>query len=205
MKGLLLKDWYMLLKYGKSYLLVCIIFFAVSIFGNGNTFFMIYPFVLIGALSVTLISYDERSGWIGYGNTFPYTRKQFVSVKYIYAFGMFVLMMLLAFLAQLIRGVVYNMGIIDIGLLPGGAVGLIPPSIMLPIVFSFGSEKGRIAYIAVIIIACACLPLFNMMPENYTVYTNITIACLIVFPMTLLIFALSWFISIKCFEGREEL
>lgn len=206
MKGLLLKDWYMLIKCGTGSMIVCLLFFAISIFGNGNLFFEVYPLILVGTIPVTLISYDERSGWLSYGNTFPYSRKQFVSVKYIYALGMFVVMMLLAVAVQLLRGILYGADMhVNLSLLFGGAVGLIPPAIMLPIVFSFGSEKGRIAYVAVIAVACAVLPLLNMATENYMMYTNITTACFAAFPIALLIFAVSWLLSIKCFEGREQL
>ena len=37
MKGLLLKDWYMLKKYCRSYLFVLVIFLAVSIFDTDNS------------------------------------------------------------------------------------------------------------------------------------------------------------------------
>lgn len=36
MKGLLLKDWYMMKKYCRAYLLIAVVFIAVSLFSNDN-------------------------------------------------------------------------------------------------------------------------------------------------------------------------
>ena len=40
MKGLLLKDWYMMKKYCRAYLLITVIFFAVSCVSDNNLFFI---------------------------------------------------------------------------------------------------------------------------------------------------------------------
>lgn len=40
MKGLLLKDWYMMRKYCRSYLLIAAVFIAVSLYSNDNLFFI---------------------------------------------------------------------------------------------------------------------------------------------------------------------
>ncbi|NMP37237.1 MAG: ABC-2 transporter permease [Clostridiales bacterium] len=83
MKGLLLKDFYMIGKYCRSFVLILTVFLVVSCFGNDNTFFIIYPVLIAGMIPVTLISYDEREKWHIYSETLPYTRAQFVSVKYL--------------------------------------------------------------------------------------------------------------------------
>ena len=43
MKGLLLKDLMMMLKYGRLTLLACLIFSLVGWFGEPNLFMMLYP------------------------------------------------------------------------------------------------------------------------------------------------------------------
>ena len=37
MKGLLLKDWYMMKKYCRAYLFIAVVFIAVSLFSNDKT------------------------------------------------------------------------------------------------------------------------------------------------------------------------
>ena len=46
MKGLLLKDWYMMKMYCKSYHFIAVCFVALSLVSNGNMFFVFYPCLL---------------------------------------------------------------------------------------------------------------------------------------------------------------
>lgn len=86
MKGLLLKDYYMLLKYCRPYALIVLIFGACSLADGGNLFMLAYPAVLCGINSVSLLAYDEKSRWQQYCETMPYTRKQVVDSKYLLSF-----------------------------------------------------------------------------------------------------------------------
>jgi len=54
MKGLLLKDWYMVWKYCKYYFLLGIVFFAFSIVED-NMFFVFYPCLLCGIIPANLL------------------------------------------------------------------------------------------------------------------------------------------------------
>ena len=81
MKGLLLKDLYMSAKYCRAFIAIVIIFLAVSFWGDGNAFFIIYPVLLAGIIPTSLISYDERHKWDKYSGTLPYSRAQLVSAK----------------------------------------------------------------------------------------------------------------------------
>ena len=86
MKGLLLKDYYMLLKYCRPYALIVLIFGVCSLADGGNLFMLAYPAVLCGINSVSLVAYDEKSRWQQYCETMPYTRKQVVDSKYLMSF-----------------------------------------------------------------------------------------------------------------------
>lgn len=83
MKGLLLKDFYMTAKYCRSFLLIVVVFLAVSFFGKDNVFFILYPVLISSMIPVTLMSYDEHDKWNVYSLTLPYTRGQLVSAKYL--------------------------------------------------------------------------------------------------------------------------
>ena len=83
MKGLLLKDWYMMKKYCRSYVLIAVVFIALSLVSSGNMFFVFYPCLLCGIIPVNLLGYDERSRWMQYSGTLPYTKRQIVSAKYL--------------------------------------------------------------------------------------------------------------------------
>ena len=90
MKGLLLKDLYMMRKYCRSYLVIVGVFTIMAVVlpfvedGNRSTLFLsAYPVLLAGILPVTLISYEEKSKWNQYVGIFPYTKREQVSVKYL--------------------------------------------------------------------------------------------------------------------------
>ena len=74
MKGLLLKDWYMMKMYCKSYHFIAVVFVALSLVSNGNMFFVFYPCLLCGMIPVNLLGYDERSRWMQYSGTMPFTK-----------------------------------------------------------------------------------------------------------------------------------
>ena len=83
MKGLIIKDLYQMGRYCRTMLLVIVVFLGVSFFSRDNDFFLYYPCLLCGMIPVTLLSYDERSGWSRYALSMPVTRAQLVGGKYL--------------------------------------------------------------------------------------------------------------------------
>ena len=103
MKGLILKDLYMMKAYCKAYLLIAAVFIAVSFFGDSNLLFIFYPCMLCGVIPVNLLGYDERSRWMQYSESMPYTKAQIVSCKYLIGLGTQIIMMTVTGIAQAIR------------------------------------------------------------------------------------------------------
>ncbi len=149
MKGLLLKDWYMMKKYCRSYLLIAAVFLTVSLVNDDNMFFMFYPCLLCGTLPVTLLAYDERSRWTQYSAALPYTKTQIVSEKYLIG-------LLAQVVALAVTGIVQGIKMTMTGnfalrefsvlMLLFLIITAITSSISLPLVFKLGVEKGRLAY-----------------------------------------------------------
>ena len=83
MKGLIIKDLYQVGRYCRTMLMVIALFLGVSFFSRENEFFTYYPCLLCGMIPVTLLSYDERSGWSRSALSMPVTRSQLVSGKYL--------------------------------------------------------------------------------------------------------------------------
>lgn len=61
MKGLLLKDFYMAMKYCRAYVVIAVVFSLLSIWGN-TSFLLAYPVLLASVIPVNLISHDEKAG-----------------------------------------------------------------------------------------------------------------------------------------------
>ncbi len=207
MKGLLLKDWYMVKKYCRAYLLIAIVFIAVSFFSDDNMFFVFYPCLLCGMIPINLLAYDERSRCMQYSGTLPYTKTQIVSGKY-----------LIGLLAQLAVLVATGVGqavkmIIARNFVPGDfavlmllmlIVSTLSSSICLPFVFKLGVEKGRTAYYVMIGFVCGASVLASSFFRGQfvaEVQPNVILVSLVGIGVGVYIF--SWYLSVVFFKKRE--
>ncbi len=213
MKGLLLKDYYMILKYCRIYGLIVLVFGACSLVNQSNLFMLAYPAVLCGINCVTLLSYDERSKWEQYWETLPYTRKQVVDAKYLLSgiliSGLAVLLAAAHSLAGAVRGNFDPIWVFEVFCLIW-AVGYLFSAICLPMIFKFGSEKGRIMYIAVVIIFCVGFVTFGVNVSD-TVQNEEALGFLLANPtylgaaavITSAVFVISMKLSEKFYMNRE--
>ena len=207
MKGLLLKDVYMTAKYCRSYLLIAAVFIAVSFVGNENMFLIFYPCLLCGMIPVNLLGYDERSRWLQYSETMPYSRAQIVSAKYLIGLLAQSAMLLVTAIAQAIRMNMNNSFsandyLVMIMLLL--IMSMLSSSICLPFIFKLGVEKGRMAYYVMIGIICggsvvASTVLRDAMQSNIKLNGVLAFVCL----LGIGIYALSWYLSIVFYKKRE--
>lgn len=199
MKALLLKEFYVASKTCRSFLLVIAVFFALSFFGRNSQFFFLYPLTMVGMIPVTLLSYDERDGWDKYSLTLPCTRAQLVSAKYLIGliFGgvVFLLVELLLLIGLSMGGNFDFLSMSSVLLL----MGLLGPSILMPFVFKFGSEKGRIAYYFVLALLFAVIAFLIGMGfyEYLNGFSWLVIAAAV------LLYLGSWRLSIHFYEKRE--
>lgn len=203
MKGLLRKDFIMIWKYCKSILSIVPLFLACSYVVRDNGFFVTYPAVLVGMLSVTLISYDERSKWNVYCQTFPLPRWKVVSGKYIIAV---ISLVIVTALTAAMQFVIFSqsapfdrsgyLSIVNTTL----TLALLSPSLMLPLVFKLGSEKARSAYMLVIVGLCGAI--FPFVGASLQILMDILTSPAL--PMlALAAFAGSWLLSIRFYNKRD--
>lgn len=207
MRGLLLKDWYMMKQYCRSYLFLAIGFIALSLVSNDNLFFVFYPFLLCGMMPVNLLGYDERSRWLQYSGTMPYTKTQLVSEKY-----------LIGFIAQLtvllVMGATQATKMMIAGtFIPGDfvmlmllmfIVSMLTSAIPLPFIFKLGVEKGRMAYYVMIGFVCAASFLasnFYIGQLGIEMKPNLLLTLLVVVGIGIYIF--SWYMSIVFYKKHE--
>ncbi len=207
MKGLLLKDLYMIKQYCKSYILIAAIFIAVSLSGNDNMFFVFYPVILCGIIPVNLIGYDERSRWIQYSAALPYTAAQIVSAKYLIGLFTQIAMLSVTGTAAIVKmGMTGGIRINDfiILMLMMLIVSTVTSSLTLPFIFKLGVEKGRIAYYFMIgFIFAASFSAGKIFEEDlhakFEINTVLAILCII----GIGIYILSWYLSVEFYKKRE--
>lgn len=207
MKGLLLKDFYMVMKYCRSYLLIAPAFIAISFLGEGNLFFIFYPCFLCGMIPVNLLGYDERSRWLQYSGTLPYTKAQIVSSKYLIGLAAQTVIILIAGIVQVIRMKMNDIFRLDdfmVLMLMVFIMAMLFSSIGLPFIFKNGVEKGRLATYVMIVLLCfgssMASALFGSDMQN-TIQLN---TFLLIFSIVGIgIYILSWYMSIVFYKKRE--
>lgn len=207
MKGLLLKDWYMVKKYCRAYLLITIVFVAVSFVSDGNMFFVFYPCLLCGMIPVNLLGYDERSRWMQYSGTLPYTKTQIVSGKYIIGLLAQLTILVVTGVAQAAKMIVagnFVFGDFIVLMLLMLIVSTFTSSISLPFMFKLGVEKGRTAYYIMIGFVCGASVLASSIFRgqlNSEIQPNMILTVLAIIGIGVYIF--SWYMSVVFFKRRE--
>ena len=207
MKGLLLKDWYMVMKYCKAYLLICLVFIGVSIMSDDNFFFILYPCILCGMIPVTLLGYDERSKWDQYCAALPYTKAQIVSGKYLLGMGTQIGMLLLSAVIQVIRMRVsgaFSWKSFSSILSMLAILSFLTPAISLPPMFRWGVEKGRMAYYISVGLVCG-ISAFVVNVSDITLlgFLPTSAAMLLLGLASLVAYGISWYLSILFYQKRE--
>ncbi len=207
MKGLLLKDLYMMVKYFRIYLLILLIFMAVSFVQKDSLFFAFYPFLLCGMIPVNLLAYDERSHWDIYSLTLPVTRDMVVSAKYL--------------MGLMVQGIVFTVNAIGHAVrisLQGSfdwesylvlmslmaMISLFSSSITLPFMFKLGVEKGRMAYYVMIGVVCGGAAIAGF-AFNEQLQATIPFGAVLALGVLLAagVYALSWYLSVVFYRKRE--
>ena len=138
MKGLLLKDWYVLIGGAKRLLFLIALYIVIGEFSAGIGSVGV---LLCAMLPTSCMSYDERSKWDRYALSMPVSVRDLVVSKY-----------LLGYLA-LLAGAVLKLIVMLLPFGEGGdyaslalilAVTLLYMAVQFPILFKFGVENGRI-------------------------------------------------------------
>lgn len=152
MKALLIKDFYVLWKQMRVFLLLILIFAAIP-----SSFNNLFAVVYAAFLPYTAAAYDERSKWSQLAAMMPFSARDLVLSKYILGW--------LATAGAAVLSLVLQ-GVVSIFWRPasgGYATGLIPlaacasccvVALMMPPMFRFGVEKGRIVMFLLIFLVC---------------------------------------------------
>lgn len=207
MRGLLLKDWYVMKKYCRSYVVIAVVFIGASLVGDENIFFLFYPCLLCGMIPITLLGYDERSRWMQYSGCLPYTRAQFVCAKYMIGVIAQVVMIVITGLAQGIKTGISGSFLLNdfiAVMLFILIASTFASAITLPFIFKLGVERGRIAYYVMVGIVCAggfLAAKFSGGSLQIGIRTDAVLIGLSV--AGIMAYAISWCLSIEFYKRRE--
>ncbi|MCI8335869.1 MAG: ABC-2 transporter permease [Peptococcaceae bacterium] len=152
MKGLILKDFYTMARYGKTMLALIGFYMVLAFLGQPASFVSAMMSFLCAMLVLSSFSYDEYGKWNKYCLSLPVSRRQIVGGKYLFALIMLVIGLALGILGGYFLSLTQDISFAE-EVLPsclGGAVAaLFMLAVLLPLMYRFGVEKGRILMLAV--------------------------------------------------------
>lgn len=151
MRGLIKKDCYLMRAMAGSYLLIFAVFAVLSLAGAYSPSFPASLCALMCIMiPVNTFSYDEMARWDGYAAALPGGRDEVVRAKYAFALltglGALALTVLLTLAARSLGGgrdgESLGEALVSVVVPAGAGVGM--NAILLPLLFKFGAQKGRI-------------------------------------------------------------
>lgn len=203
MKGLLLKDYFTLLKQLRFYLIFLLIF---TIIPNMNLSSI--AIVYAAMLPITVIAYDERSKWDQLAAMMPYSKRELVFSKYLLGYIGVALFSIITLVLQVAVGLIGKNGFSTeqgMTIFVTAAAALVLLAINLPFMFWLGVERGRVVFMIIIGVTVFLGMMSADSAKNLLANQTITESQLIVLSGSVTIFAnvVSVFISSKIYRNKK--
>lgn len=206
MKGLILKDLYITKNNSRFYLLILGLFGIVSLAqGDGGMSFLPFCVILFSVLVISSLSYDELAKWDRLALCMPITRRQVVASKYVLHLIFTAVGVLLGLLIGVLSLLIHDGG--DYRALltlvaTSAAIALVYGALVLPLIFRYGPEKGRIMIILLALVPAALVGTGISIGGSPS---EELIARLVYFApaAALILFGISYPISVKIYEKKQ--
>ncbi len=211
MKGLILKDLLNLKGNVKFILLFIIMFGFMSSLGDGNVNnFIGVIIVFCTTMIVSTFSYDDLNKWDSYVLTMPIKRNDIVLSKYLTMLIFSFIGALVSLIVSVIIGYFKNTLVLNETLLINAlilSVSVCFGSLILPLVYKFGTERARLLIILCFLVPTLALLAFKSILENISSPISIeiifnTLVYSIPF-IAIFLFVVSYFISSKIYSKKE--
>lgn len=198
MKSLILKDLYNIGHNIKSMLFMFAVFACIFIFSSNIEGYIFSCAILCSMMVVTTFAFDDNSKWVRHALIMPVSKKDLVAGKF------FILAIfcgagsLLGLTVASVSGLImkkFTFGPADISsllilTLAAFVAALIFGSLSIPLVFKFGTEKGRmLLLISFMIPAAICFGIYQLLVFLGVVFTDRLVFMLLCFSPFI---ALAW-------------
>ena len=196
MSALLLKDFYVLWKQLKAFLVIILVFSAIP--GGYNTVFAV---AYAAMLPYSCIAYDERSKWDQLAAMMPYSTRQLVLSRYVLGWIAAVAACGFSLVLQAIFSAFLGSSVFPAALLVSFFACLSIMAITLPLIFRFGVERGRLLMFFLIFLVCGSAGALGGITESYS--GALPSAVWLIVPAALVLTAVSIPLSIRCYTRRK--
>lgn len=211
MKALFYKDITMALRHYWFALILTLCGFAMALMGDSISIGII-SCLMFGMLSTSTYVFDEKSRWVSYSATLPYSSAQIVSEKYIFSLVVSVANSLILTLGSVLNVYVLDSDIViekldHESILFSFMIYLIISlvwGVTMPVMFRFGSEKSRWFFSILGGICGACMALFIGFSEAdiVDILNSLTTIASVALGIVVLLYIGSWLLSIKWYKKR---
>lgn len=212
MKGLILKELYLVKSFAKQYLLLLALMAAWSVFVNNLSFVIVYIVVLGSSLVISTTAMDEAVSFNKFAVTMPVESRKLVKAKYALLFIFIGASMAGAWLLYLAINLITwgkaeFMGLEGIVVME--SLFLSANAMAIPVMFKVGATKARYTYIIVMLVMGALIMggyqiarktgrSLDEMLKNGEGALNLAAV-----GFALIIVAISYFISVKIVRKKE--
>jgi len=204
MKGLLMKDFLSIKRQGFIYVFLAAMWAVMSAFNHDTSFFQGFAILLCSMMPITALAYDERAHFEKYALTMPLSREDLVLGKYFFGLICVGVALCLDIAFEFLHSIINHVPVspelfLTLSVLLG--VALLFLSFTMPIMFKFGTEKGRIIYMGLAVLI-VLLPTLAKNASLVSIPFNETM--LYFFPViALVILWLSAQLSISIYRHKE--
>ena len=213
MSGLVIKDFMVLRKQGKSYLLILGLYALLTIMGVFNYSVMSSMMVvLVMMLPMATFSYDDLARWDKYAAAMPVGRAGIVKAKYITTLlitgGSALLCLVLNTVVAAARLEDASFGALNLTLLACLGVGVLINAVILPMMFKYGAEKARGMSMGVMLVLFVLIFGLSALLAETGLESFIPEAVMLWSPVILALFAaaalaLSYRLSLRIYRKKE--
>ena len=215
MRGLLEKD-FRLLKGQKNYFLLILIITVLLSLNSEDNFAVTYLTFIAGFLTISSFSYDDNGNCMPFLMTLPVSRTLYVKSKYLLGFLLTFIGWLAGMVISVITALLHKAPPTTEAVLFQLAwvfFWMILLSFVLPMLFRFGAEKGRMATLAMMLVFMAIVFALSKLAEEMGVDVDVCLETLVgqriavliagMAAVTLIIVLISYSISAKIVQKKE--
>lgn len=164
MTGLIWKDFYVMGKALKSYLLIMAVYFVLAWMDLLDFAFIVtFIQVLLMVMPLTAFAYDEQAKWDRYAFSLPLGRSAVVRARYLFVLLLALLTSAFGLACTVLLSLAGRVELMEMTLttLVSSAIGLLIPAIILPLSYKLGPERARPYLYAIVFLPIVAGVLLN--------------------------------------------
>lgn len=199
MKAVLMSDLIVLKSQAKSVLLVLVVWLAITVYNGNGIFFSALSVVYAMMLPLMCISAYEKSHFDRYLLTSPVGRASSAIGHYVFSIICAFCLAAIGFAASVALGMGVSEAVYSCSAC--FCIGVVMVSVLLPVIYKFGTEKARLTMMAVFLLF---LLAFGLLLNVLEVDMDTLSDALVLLPaLTLAVLAASAAVSVGIYKKKE--